>query len=88
MLGRLIPGLDDPGMASRLIATLDMPGLQERLEEAAGKSGQSPEATLAALLRHFLDHADDERWTRLIGVMNSAEDPTLAALRAILQDGL
>ncbi len=35
-------------------------------------------------LRAFVDHADDERWVQLIGVMNRAEDPAAAGGAAIM----
>lgn len=84
MLGRLISSLDDPKVAASLVAAMDDPGLLGRLTAAAKAAGQ-PEATLvASAARSFIDTASDDHWTQLVGIMNRAEDPGLAALRAIL----
>ena len=42
------------------------------------------EQLVASAVRSFLDTASDDLWTQLIGIMNRAEDPGLAAMRAIL----
>ncbi|WP_281004751.1 hypothetical protein [Mesorhizobium hawassense] len=35
-----------------------------------------------------MDTASDDLWTQLIGIMNRAQDPGLAAMRAILDKAL
>jgi hypothetical protein len=35
-------------------------------------------------VRSFVETASDDLWTQLVGIMNRAEDPGLAAMRAIL----
>lgn len=84
MLGTLIASLDDPQNAGRLIALLDEPGLAGRLEQAAGALGRAPADVMAALVRNFIETASDDLWLQLVGIMNRAEDPSLAAIRAIL----
>jgi hypothetical protein len=84
MLGRLIAALDDPQVAAGLVAALDDPRLRSRMAAAARAAGQPETALVASAVRSFLDTASDDLWTQLIGIMNRAEDPGLAAMRAIL----
>jgi hypothetical protein len=51
---------------------------------AGNEAGQSQAQLVASAVRSFLDTASDDLWTQLIGIMNRAEDPGLAAMRAIL----
>jgi hypothetical protein len=84
MLGRLIASLDDPEVAAGLVAALGDPDLLGRLAAAAKTAGQPEPALVASAVRHFVETASDDLWTQLIGIMNRAEDPGLAAMRAIL----
>jgi hypothetical protein len=84
MLGRLISSLDDPAVADGLVAALGDPPLLGRLTAAAQAAGQPEAALVASAVRNFVDTASDDLWTQLIGIMNRAEDPGLAAMRAIL----
>lgn len=88
MLGQLIAALDDPTVSARLLSALDDQGLSARLAAAAGADRRSPSDVMAARVRHFLDAATDEQFVQLIGIMNRAEDPGLAAVRAILSAAL
>ncbi|MBC7135165.1 MAG: hypothetical protein H5U25_05945, partial [Oceanibaculum nanhaiense] len=38
--------------------------------------------------RGFMDHADDDRWLQIVGIMGRSDEPGLAALEAILRQGL
>ena len=84
MLGRLIESLDHPQVALSLIAALDDSALSERLAVAAGAASRPQSDIVAAAVRGFIDSASDDHWLQLIGIMNRAEDPGLAAMRAIL----
>ena len=84
MLGRLIASLDDPTVAAGLVAALDDPALLGRMAAVAHATGQSEAALVASAVRSFVDTASDDLWTQLIGIMNRAGDPGLAAMRAIL----
>lgn len=88
MLGALIANLDDPTVTSRVLASLDGPDLSARLAAFSAAEGRTPAQMLAGLVRHFLEVADDEQFVQLIGIMNRAEDPSLAAVRAILTAAL
>ena len=85
MLGRLIDDLDDPSVVLDLVAALDAPDLLARIGRAAEAEGLTPSAYLAASVRTFVDEASDDVWLQLVGIMNRAEDPSLAAMRAILE---
>lgn len=85
MLGRLIETLDDPDVAFDLARKLDQPELLDRLMRASQTAGREPADYLASTVRNFVDTATDDHWLQLIGIMNRAEDPGLAAIRAILE---
>ena len=85
MLGKLIDDLDDPNVVLDLVAALDAPDLLARIGRAAEAEGLAPSAYLAAAVRTFVDEASDDTWLQLVGIMNRAEDPSLAAMRAILE---
>ena len=88
MLGALIDSLEDPKLAARLLGELDAPDLARRLEAAAQGTGVSVAEAMASTLRHFMETASEDHWVQLIGIMNRAEDPGLAAIRAILMKAL
>jgi len=88
MLGAVIASLDDPAVTARLVAALDDPALAARLAAAAAASGRAPAEVAAATVRRFVDTASDDHWVQLIGIMGRADDPGLAALRAMLHSAL
>jgi hypothetical protein len=88
MLGRLIDELEHPDVAARVLANLDAPALTARLAAAAASVGLSPEAALTEVVRGFVDEASDDQWVQLIGILNRADDPGTAAVRAILDISL
>jgi hypothetical protein len=88
MLGNLIASLEDPDAAMSIVAAIDEPALAARLTAAADASGRSPADIVGSAVRNFVDTASDDLWTQLIGVMNRAQDPSLAAMRAILEKAL
>ena len=88
MLGKLIDSLDDPKVALGLVTAVNEPSLHARLAAAADTAARSPADIVASSVRGFLDSASDDDWVQLVGVMNRAEDPGLAALRTILEKSL
>lgn len=88
MLGKLIDSLDDPVVAMNLVAALADPELEARLANAAEAEGRPTADVVATIVRNFLNAASDDHWVQLIGIMNRAKDPALAALRAILASEL
>jgi hypothetical protein len=88
MLGNLIASLDDPKAAMAIVAAIDDPALAAALAATADASGSSPADIVGSAVRSFVDTASDDLWTQLIGLMNRAQDPGLAAMRAILGKAL
>jgi hypothetical protein len=88
MLGQLIDSLDDPEVAFRLIAALEDPLLLKRLTAAAAVAARPVADVMASTVHGFLDTASDDHWLQLVGIMNRAQDPGLAAIRAILDKAL
>jgi hypothetical protein len=88
MLGKLMDSLDDPKVALGLIAAMNEPLLHARLAAAADTARRPPADVVASTVRGFLDCASDDDWVQLVGIMNRADDPGLAALRAILEKTL
>jgi hypothetical protein len=88
MLGDIIASLEDPKAAMAVVAAFEDPGLLARLAAAADAAGRSPADIIGSTVRNFVDTASDDLWTQLIGVMNRAQDPALAAMRAILEKTL
>lgn len=85
MLGQLIADLDRPETMFALVAALDAPDLLTRIGRAAEAEGRTPSTYLATSVRDFVDEATDDTWMQLVSVMNKADDPSLAAMRAILE---
>ncbi|MDX8535601.1 hypothetical protein RFM41_31840 [Mesorhizobium sp. VK25A] len=71
-----------------IVAAMDAPDLVARLAAAADKTGRSPADLVGSAIRNFIDTASDDLWIQLIGLMNSSQDPGLAAMRAILEKAL
>lgn len=88
MLGNLIASLDDPKVAMGLLAAFDEPALLARLTAVADESGRPPADIVGSTVRNFMETASDDLWTQLIAIMNRADDPGLAAMRAILEKAL
>ncbi|MBB3289101.1 MULTISPECIES: hypothetical protein [unclassified Rhizobium] len=84
MLGSLIASLDNPQTAAALIGAVGMEGLATRVEKAAADEAMEPAAYLAAVVRSFMETASDDHFVQLVGIMNRADDPGFAAIRAIL----
>ena len=88
MLGNLIASLDDPKAVMGIVASIDDPALLTRLAVAAEDSSRLPGDIIGSAVRNFIETAPDDLWTQLISIMNRADDPGLAALRAILEKTL
>ncbi|RUV83957.1 hypothetical protein EOA75_28830 [Mesorhizobium sp. M1A.F.Ca.IN.022.07.1.1] len=88
MLGDIIASLEDPQAAIAIVAAFDEPILLARLAAVADASGRPPADIVGSAVRNFVDTASDDLWTQLIGLMNRAQDPGLAAMRAILEKTL
>lgn len=88
MFGSLVASLDDPRIAADIVVALDDPNLAARLAAAADAGGRAQSEVMASAVRSFLETASDDHWLQLVGIMNRAPDPGLAAVRAILAKAL
>jgi hypothetical protein len=88
MLGALIESLDRPEVAERLLDALQAPALSQRLEQTAAREAAPIGQILAWTVRSFVETASEDHWVQLIGIMNRAEDPGVAAIGAILHKAL
>lgn len=95
--GRLAEGalslgelLADGASADGLEAWLDAtdPALAARVRAAAQDADEAVAAFVRRAVAHFVDHADDESWTRLISASQGAADPAIAAMTTILKTSL
>ncbi len=79
--------LTDDASAARLEGWIDAtdPSLAEGVRAAAAAE-ELPVATFVRrAVRHFVDHADDEKWTQLISATQGAGDPAVAAMTSLLK---
>ena len=79
--------LSDDASADRLEAWMDAtdPALSERIRTAAAADDLQVATFVRRAVRHFVDHADDEKWTQLISATQGAEDPAVAAIASLLK---
>lgn len=84
MLGEIIAKLDHPGVAAAVLTTLD-PIIVGQIEERAAAAAMPLADFVAGAIRDFVERADDDLWFQLLTVMRKAEDPSIAAIHAILQ---
>ncbi|GGF52345.1 hypothetical protein GCM10007301_09800 [Azorhizobium oxalatiphilum] len=84
MFGALLSALEDPEVCGRLLSSLDAPEVSARLARVAQAEGRPAADVMASRIWNFLDTASDDHFVQLMGIMNQARDPGLAAVRAIL----
>ncbi|MBV8496193.1 MAG: hypothetical protein JO361_05365 [Gammaproteobacteria bacterium] len=83
MLGDLVVNLDRPDVTDAVLATME-PIVAIRLKERSAAAAMAAADFAAAAVRDFVDRADDSQWAQLLAIMRKADDPGLAAIRAIL----
>ena len=88
MFGTLVARLDDPDVAAAVVSAIADPRLTARLELTATEAGVPVADVMATAVRSFLDTASDDQFVQLIGAMNRAEDPGMAAVGLILRAAL
>ena len=84
MLGKILTSLTTAAAAEEALAAISDPGLLARVRAEASTHNVTPGAFTAAAIRHQLDHAGEESWLDLIGLMSRSPQPGVAALTAIL----
>ena len=79
--------LSDGASADRLESWIEGtdPVLAGRIREAAAAEALDVATLVRRAVRHFVDHADDEKWTQLISATQGAADPALAAMASLLK---
>ena len=79
--------LSDDASADRLEGWIDAtdPALAERVRTAAAGEEVQVATFVRRAVRHFVDHADDEKWTQLISATQGAADPAVAAMASLLK---
>lgn len=82
--------LSDDASADRLEAWIDAtdPALAGRVRTAAVAEDLQVVTFVRRAVRHFVDHADDEKWTQLISATQGAADPAVAAMASLLKSKL
>ncbi len=88
MMGELVKGLAEPGVAEASLVEAGELALLARLNDAAGRLASDPGDLASYIVRTWLARADDEAWVRLIGVVNRSEVPGLAAVVMMLEQAL
>ena len=84
MLGDLIANLDRPDVTAAVLTTLD-PVVATRIKQRAAAATMAVADFAARAVRDFVEQADDERWFQLLTIIRKAENPGVAAIRAILE---
>jgi hypothetical protein len=84
MLGELIAKLDRPGTAMAVLSSLDA-SLAEEIARRAAAVSMTTADFAAGAVREFVERGDDDLWFQLLTVIRRAEDPSLEAIRTILQ---
>jgi peptidyl-prolyl cis-trans isomerase C len=79
--------LSDDASADRLEAWIDATdsALADRVRAAAAAEDLPVVTFVRRAVRHFVDHADDEKWTQLISAIQGAADPAVAAMASLLK---
>jgi len=84
MLGELIARLQQPDIAAGVLTTLE-PEIAARIERRAAAESMAVADFIAGAVREFVDRADDDLWFQLLTIVREAGDPSLTAVRTILQ---
>jgi hypothetical protein len=84
MLGDILGGLAEAASAEDILAEIGSPEVLERMRRDAAAEGVPAGALVAARVRHMLDHAGEDIWLDLLGLMSGSPQPGAAALAAML----
>jgi hypothetical protein len=85
-LGNLIGRLHDDAFVEETLAGLDDLVLLARLRQAADAAQVSLGTLASAVVGHFVQHADAEKWLALMTAASRAQDPAAASLHCMLRD--
>jgi hypothetical protein len=84
MLGDIIANLDRADLAASLLSALG-PDLFARIEVRAAAVSMTPAEFASGAVREFVELGDDELWFQLLTLIRKAEDPSMEAIRTVLQ---
>ena len=84
MLGDILGGLTEAASAEGVLAAVGSPEVLERIRLDAAAEGVPAGALVAARVRHMLDHAGEDVWLDLLGLMSGSPQPGAAVLSAML----
>jgi hypothetical protein len=87
-LGDIIARLHDDAFVEETLAGLDDLLLLARLRQAADAAQVSLGTQASAVVGHFVQHADGEKWLALMTAASRAYDPAAASLHRMLLDAL
>lgn len=88
MLGDILKSLTNPAAVEAALLELGNGLVLDRVLIEAQAEGTTAGAFVARAVRHVLDHAGEEVWLDLIGVMARTSEPGGAALGIILAKAL
>lgn len=88
MLGSIVQNLGAPGVAQAALIEAGELALLARVDDAASLLDTEPGELAAYIARRWLAVADDEAWLRLVSVIGRSQQPALAALVMMLEQGL
>ena len=88
LLGDLIAKFDDPDFAGEALFALDDLVLTAQVTAAAAAENISPGEFAMQAVGQFVNHAKDEQWLGLVGVMAKSDNPGQVFLRRVLASGL
>jgi len=84
VLGELLARFSDESAAAEAVLGLSDLRLLSALRAQADAKGLSLGACVAQAVRRYADHAPDEEWITMMGVLGRAEDPGLAFITRAL----
>jgi hypothetical protein len=84
MLGDLIAKMEQPDIATAVLSSLDA-DLVDEVGRRAGAASMTPAEFVAGAIREFVERGTDDLWFQLVTVIRRAEDPSLEAIRTILE---
>jgi hypothetical protein len=87
-LGDIIARLHDDTLVEETLAGLDDLLLLARLRQAADAAQISLGTLASAVVGHFVQHADGEKWLALMTAASRAHDPATTILHRMLLDAL
>ena len=87
-LGAILARLDDEAFVEETLAGIGDLVLVARLRSAAAEAEEPLGSFVSAVVGHYVQHADGERWLALMTAAGKASDPAAACLHRMLLDAM